>query len=168
VTQDERAVAEAVLELCRARGWTLATAESCTGGLVGVRLTDISGASDVYVGGVVAYSDAVKRAQLDVAQETLSKHGAVSAEAAAEMAAGVRRALGADVAVAVTGVAGPGGGTPTKPVGLVFLIAESPDEDSAKELHLAGDRQAIREQATDAALRLLHRVLTQSTTNARV
>lgn len=167
MTGDERAVAEAALELCRTRGWTLATAESCTGGLVGARLTDVPGASDVYVGGIVAYSDDVKRAHLAVPDETLRRHGAVSAETVGRMAAGARRALGADVAVAVTGVAGPSGGTLQKPVGLVFLAAESPDGDSAERLQLEGDRQAIREQATDAALRLLHRHLTQGATKAR-
>jgi PncC family amidohydrolase len=165
VTSDERALAEDVLELSRARGWTLATAESCTGGLVGARLTEVPGASDAYVGGVVAYSDDVKREQLDVRADTLQEHGAVSQETAAEMAAGARRALAADVAVAVTGVAGPGGGTPDKPVGLVFLTVESPDGDSTERLHLEGDRQAIREQAAGAALRLLHRHLAQTVTN---
>jgi PncC family amidohydrolase len=165
VTGDERALAEAVLELSRARGWTLATAESCTGGLVGARLTEVPGASDAYVGGIVAYSDDVKRAQLAVRAETLRQHGAVSAETAAEMATGARRALATDVAVAVTGVAGPGGGTPDKPVGLVYVTVESPDGDSTERLHLEGDRQAIRAQATDAALRLLHRHLTQTLTN---
>jgi len=165
VTGDERALAEAVLDLSRARGWTLATAESCTGGLVGARLTEVPGASDAYVGGIVAYSDDVKRAQLAVRAETLRDHGAVSVETAAEMAAGARRALAADVAVAVTGVAGPGGGTPDKPVGLVYLAVKSPDGDFTERLHLEGDRQAIREQATDAVLRLLHRHLTQTRTN---
>ena len=137
------------------------------GGLVGARLTDVAGASDVYVGGVVAYADDVKRTQLAVPLETLRANGAVSAEAAAAMAAGVRRALAADVGVAVTGIAGPTGGTPDKPVGLVFISAESPDGEFAEELRLEGDRQAIREEATAAALRLLQRVLSQSATDAR-
>lgn len=162
-----RAVAETVLELCRARGWTLATGESCTGGLVGARLTDVAGASDVYLGGIVAYSDDVKRSQLAVPAETMRTHGAVSAETAAAMAAGARRVLGADVAVAVTGVAGPGGGTREKPVGLVYLAVGSPNGEAGEKLQLEGDRHAIREQATDAALRLLDRHLTQTATNAR-
>jgi PncC family amidohydrolase len=167
VTGDERALAEAVLELSRARGWTLATAESCTGGLVGARLTEVAGASNAYVGGIVAYSDDVKRSQLALRAETLQEHGAVSAETAAEMAAGARRALAADVAVAVTGVAGPGGGTPDKPVGLVYIVVDSPDGASTEKLQLEGDRHAIRERATEAALRLAHRHLTQAATNAR-
>ena len=160
-----RATAEAVLALCRARGWKLASAESCTGGLVGARLTDPAGASDVYVGGVVAYSDDVKRTQLGVADETLNEHGAVSAETARGMAAGARRALGADVALAVTGVAGPGGGSEEKPVGLVYLAAQSPDGEFAERVQLEGDRQAIRELATDQALLLLQKLLKQSATN---
>ena len=167
MTEDQRSLAEAVLELCRALGWTLATAESSTGGHVGARLTDVPGASDVYVGGVVAYSDDVKRSHLDVSDETLRQHGAVSAETAAAMAAGARRRLGADVSVAVTGIAGPGGGTPEKPVGLVFIAVELPDGDSTEKLQLTGDRGTIRSGTTSAALRLVHRLLTQSTMNAR-
>jgi PncC family amidohydrolase len=156
--------AEAVIDFCRARGWTVATAESCTGGLVGAALTAPAGASDVYVGGVIAYSNDVKRVQLGVTEETLRAHGAVSAETAASMAAGARRELDADVAVSVTGVAGPGGGTPEKPVGLVFITVESPDGHFTERLQLSGDRDAIRLGATDAALRLLQRVLSQSAT----
>ena len=167
MTDDERAVAEAVLELTRARDWKLATAESCTGGLVGARLTEVPGASSVYLGGIIAYSDEVKRAQLAVRAETLRTHGAVSAETAAEMAAGARRALPADVAVAVTGVAGPGGGTPDKPVGLVYVAVDSPTGAATERLQIDGDRQAIREQATDAALRLVREHLTQAATNTR-
>ena len=106
-----------------ARGLRLATAESCTGGLVAARLTSVPGSSASFVGGVVAYADEVKRSELDVPEALLAEHGAVSAEVAEAMAEGARRRLGADVAVAVTGVAGPGGGTPEKPVGLVYLHA---------------------------------------------
>src|SRR5581483_9783961 len=119
--EDERGVEEIVLVLCRARGFSLATAESCTGGLVAARLTSVPGSSDVVLGGVVAYANEVKRAELGVSEELLARHGAVSAEVAAAMAAGVRARLGADVGLAVTGVAGPAGGTPEKPVGLVYL-----------------------------------------------
>src|SRR5205823_3942472 len=113
-SRDERRVEELVLELCRERALTLATAESCTGGLVAQRLTSVPGASDVFVGAVVAYSDEVKLRELDVPRGVLDRHGAVSAEAAAAMAAGARARLGADVAVAVTGIAGPDGGTDEK------------------------------------------------------
>jgi PncC family amidohydrolase len=158
------AAAQAVIDLCREREWTLATAESCTGGLVGAALTALAGASDVYVGGVVAYSNDVKRSQLGVADETLRDHGAVSAETAVSMAAGARRALDADVGVSVTGVAGPGGGTAEKPVGLVFITVETPEAPSTERLQLDGDRDAIREGATRRALLLLERVLSQSAT----
>jgi len=164
--EDERPVEEIVLDLCRRQGLTLATAESCTGGLVGARLTSIPGASDVYVGGVVAYANAVKTKELGVAPELLERHGAVSAEAAAAMAAGARAALGAQVGLAVTGVAGPGGGTPEKPVGLVHLYAGSDGGELAQRLELPGDREAIRTRAAVAALHLLRRLLSQSGTDS--
>jgi PncC family amidohydrolase len=159
-----REAAQAVIDLCRERGWTLATAESCTGGLVGAALTAPAGSSDAYVGGVVAYSNDVKRSQLGVPEKTLREHGAVSAETAVSMATGVRRALHADVGVSVTGVAGPGGGTADKPVGLVYISIASPDHDDTERLRLDGDRDAIRSEATASALRLLQRVLSRSAT----
>ena len=159
-SRDDRPIAEIVLDLCRTRGLTLATAESCTGGLVAVRLTDIPGSSDVFRGSVVAYADVVKESELGVT--TLAEHGAVSAETAASMAAGVRNRLGADVAVAVTGIAGPAGGTPEKPVGLVYLHAAWPDGERAVEFSFPGDRDSIRRRAAAAALHLVRRLLTQS------
>ena len=123
---DERELPEIVLDLLRERAWTAAAAESCTGGMVAARLTDIPGSSDVFAGGVVTYSNELKHALLGVPAEVLARHGAVSPEAAEAMAAGARERLGADVAVAVTGIAGPGGGTPEKPVGLVYLHVSSP------------------------------------------
>jgi nicotinamide-nucleotide amidase len=166
--EDERPVAELVLELLRSRRLTLATAESCTGGLVGARLTAVPGASEAYVGGIVAYANGVKSAGLRVPDAVLEAHGAVSAEAAAAMARGAREALGADVAVAVTGIAGPGGGTPAKPVGLVYIHADSADGELAEELRLPGDREEIRVRATVAALHLLRRLLSRSVTLSRV
>jgi competence/damage-inducible protein CinA-like protein len=160
--EDERPIAELVLELCRKHGLTLATAESCTGGLVAARLTDIAGASDVFRGSVVAYADEVKSEGLAVPQEVLERHGAVSAETAAAMAAGVRARLDADVGVAVTGVAGPGGGTPEKPVGLVYFHASAPDGELAGDFSVPADRATIRVRATVAALHLVRRLLTQS------
>ena len=160
--EDERPVEETVLELCRERGLKLATAESCTGGLVAARLTSVPGSSDVFVGAVVAYANEVKAHELGVPQEILERHGAVSPEAAAAMAAGVRERLGADVAVAVTGIAGPGGGAADKPVGLVDLYAEGPDGALARELDLPGDRAMIRARAEVAALHLLRTLLTRS------
>ena len=155
-------VAALVLASCRAREWTLATAESCTGGMVAERLTAIAGASDVFVGSVVAYSDGVKARELSVSLDVLARHGAVSAEAAAAMASGVRERLGADVGVAVTGIAGPGGGSEEKPVGLVYVHAETPERERGVEFQFPGDRDSIRRRATVTALHLLRRLLTQT------
>jgi nicotinamide-nucleotide amidase len=160
--EDDRPVEELVLELAREQGVSLAVAESCTGGLVAARLTSIPGASDVFRGGVVAYENDVKSTRLGVRDETLEAYGAVSAEAAAEMAAGARSSLEADVAVSTTGIAGPGGGTPEKPVGLVYLHASSPEGELPRKLQLPGDREAVRRRATAAALHLLRELLSQS------
>jgi nicotinamide-nucleotide amidase len=162
---DERTVEEMVLDAARVQGLTLATAESCTGGLVAARLTGVPGASAVYAGGVVSYSDDLKQRELGVTEETLREHGAVSAEAAREMSAGGRERLGADVAVAVTGIAGPDGGTPEKPVGLVYLHAVGPAGDTALRVTLPGDREAVRTRATNLALHMLRRLLSQSDTH---
>jgi nicotinamide-nucleotide amidase len=159
--RDERPVEVLVLDLCRARGWSLGTAESCTGGLVAARLTSVPGSSDVFGGAVVAYANAVKEAELGVGPATLAEHGAVSAETAAEMAAGVRSRLGVDVGISVTGVAGPGGGTPEKPVGLVYLHAEMPEGSRGVEFSFPSDRETIRARATVAALHLARRLLSQ-------
>jgi nicotinamide-nucleotide amidase len=159
--EDDRPLAAMVLDLCREQGLTLATAESCTGGLVAARLTAVPGSSEAFVGGVVAYSNEVKAGELGVPEAVLERHGAVSAEAAEAMAAGARERLGADVAVSVTGVAGPGGGTPEKPVGLVFLHAEGPDGSLARRLDFPGDRDANRGRATAAALHLVRTLLSQ-------
>ena len=160
--EDDRPLAAMVLDLCREQGLTLATAESCTGGLVAARLTSVPGSSDVFVGGVVAYSNGVKARELGVPEATLERFGAVSEEAAEAMTAGARERLGADVAVSVTGVAGPGGGTPEKPVGLVFLHAQGPSGSLARRLDFPGDREAIRGRATAAALHLVRTLLSQS------
>jgi nicotinamide-nucleotide amidase len=160
--EDEQAVEEIVLDLARGRGMTIAAAESCTGGLVSARLTSVPGSSKAFVGGLVAYDDRLKLDGLGVPAELLERHGAVSAETAAAMAAGVRHSLGADVGVSVTGVAGPGGGTPKKPVGLVFIHAETPEASHGVELRLPGNRDAVRRRAAASALHLLRRLLTQS------
>ncbi len=160
--EDERRIEEVVLDLCRARGWTLATAESCTGGMVAARLTSVPGSSDVFLGAVVSYANEVKERELGVSRETLDRYGAVSEETAAAMSAGVRERLGADVAVSVTGIAGPGGGTEDKPVGLVHVHAETPEASHGIQFTYGQDRESIRRRATVAALHLLRRVLTQS------
>ena len=165
-SEDERTVAEIVLERCRSSGLTLATAESCTGGLVASRLTAVPGASDVFVGSIVAYANAVKEVGLGVPRELLAEHGAVSAEVAAAMAEGVRSRLGADIGVAVTGVAGPGGGSDGKPVGLVFAHVAGPDGERAVRTEFPGDREMIRGRATAAALHLVRRLLESRHTSA--
>ena len=164
---DERTVAELVLDRCRELGLTLATAESCTGGMVAARLTDVAGASDVFVGSVVAYSNDVKMQRLGVPPDVLERHGAVSEEAAAGMAAGAREALGADVALSVTGVAGPDGGSAEKPVGLVYIHAEAPSGSTKHRVVLPGDREAVRARATALALHVLRRLLSPSVTDTR-
>jgi competence/damage-inducible protein CinA-like protein len=161
-SEDERPVEEIVLALCRARGLSLATAESCTGGLIAARLTSVPGSSEVFRGGVVAYSNDVKREQLGVSEDLLRVHGAVSPEAAAAMAAGARAKLGADVAISATGIAGPGGGTEEKPVGLVYLHAQTPDASHGVEFNFPADRESIRRRSAVAALHLARRLLTQS------
>jgi nicotinamide-nucleotide amidase len=161
-SRDERPIEELVLDLCRARGLTVATAESCTGGMVAERLTSVPGSSDVFVGAVVAYADYVKARELGVPREVLERHGAVSAETAAAMAGGARERLGADVAVAVTGIAGPGGGSDEKPVGLVFLHVEGAIGSRSADFVFPGDRTSIRRRATVTALHLLRRLLEQT------
>jgi nicotinamide-nucleotide amidase len=162
-SRDERSVEEHVLGLARARGLTIATAESCTGGLIAARLTRVPGSSESFLGGIVAYANAVKKAELDVPEALLAEHGAVSAEVAEAMAEGARRRLGADLTVAVTGVAGPGGGTEEKPVGLVHLHVSGPDGSRARTLDVPGDREQVRVRATVTALHLLRQLLEAGT-----
>jgi len=161
-SRDERSTAELVVDLLRDLGLTLGTAESCTGGLAAARITDVPGSSDVFLGSIVSYSDSVKRERLGVPADVLATHGAVSAETAAAMAAGAREALGVDVAVSITGIAGPGGGSEEKPVGLVFLHAVGPGGELSRRLDFPGDRETIRLRAAVAALHLVRRLVTKS------
>jgi nicotinamide-nucleotide amidase len=142
---------------------TVATAESCTGGLLAARLTELAGASDYFSGGIVAYSDEAKVAQVGVARELIETHGAVSAEVARALADGARAVLGADVGVGITGVAGPGGGSEHKPVGLVWLSvttgAHPPVEPVTRSVNLPGGRADVRDRATTVAMHLLRRAL---------
>jgi nicotinamide-nucleotide amidase len=161
-SRDSRPVEEIVLHSCHVQGLTLATAESCTGGMIAERLTSVPGASQVFVGAVVAYADEVKAAELGVPEDVLRDHGAVSAETAAAMAEGARAQLDADVAVSVTGIAGPGGGTKEKPVGLVYVHAVGPNGARSADFVFPGDRDSIRRRATVTALHLVRRLLQQS------
>ncbi|HEX4617985.1 MAG TPA: CinA family protein [Stellaceae bacterium] len=149
-------LAQSVLDACRARSWRLATAESCTGGLVAGALTAIAGSSDVVERGFVTYSNEAKSELLGVPPETLAAHGAVSAETAAAMAKGALARAPVDLAVSVIGIAGPGGATPTKPVGLVlFGLARRDGECRTERRVFPGDRTAIRQAALRRALELL-------------
>lgn len=146
-------------EALRARGMRLGLAESCTGGLVGHRLTNVPGSSTYYMGSVTAYSYEAKVRLLGVQWETLERHGAVSDETVAEMAAGACLAMAADVGLSISGIAGPGGGTPTKPVGLVYFGLSVAGETSTEHHTFIGDRLQVKEQAAEYALELLLRYL---------
>ena len=149
-------LAQSVLDACRARGWHVATAESCTGGLVAGALTAIAGSSDVVERGFVAYSNEAKSELLGVPAETIASHGAVSAETTAAMAEGAVARSPVDLAVSVTGVAGPGGGSAEKPVGLVILGLARRGGPCRTERHIfAGDRSVVRRAALHLALGLL-------------
>ena len=157
--EDTTDLAETVLDLCRAKRLTIAVAESCTGGMLGARLTAIAGSSDVVLGGIIAYANQVKVAQLGVRQATLDAHGAVSEETAREMAAGARQRLGSSVGIAITGIAGPGGGTPEKPVGTIWLAVDLEGHVTAKQIRTIGDRDENRRRAAQGALALIRRTL---------
>jgi nicotinamide-nucleotide amidase len=152
-------LAAVVLERARAAGARLAVAESCTGGLVATRLTAIPGASTVFVGGVVAYDNAVKVTGLGVPERTIQEEGAVSEAVVRAMAAGAQRRLGAEAAIAVTGIAGPDGGTTDKPVGTVWLCAALGAAQRAVRIGIPGDRAEVRGRAAQAALDLLRGIL---------
>lgn len=142
-------------DLLRARGLKLATAESCTGGLIASRITDVAGSSDYFVGGVSAYAYEAKVALLGVSWDTLKAHGAVSRETVLEMARGARKNLSADVAISVSGIAGPGGGMPGKPVGTTWIGLSASDGEWARLFQFEGDRIQNKSSAADAALQFL-------------
>lgn len=151
--EDLRVAASAIGQLLRDRGQVLATAESCTGGWIGKLVTDVPGSSAWFEGGAVTYSNRLKHALLGVGPDTLGTHGAVSGETAIEMVAGTLARFGAGVAVAVTGIAGPDGDAPGKPVGTVWIAWQRHGGKArAEEFHFAGDRDAVRRQAVAAAL----------------
>lgn len=152
-------LAAVVLEECRRRGFTIAVAESCTGGLLGARLTAVPGSSDVFLGGVIAYHDSVKRTLLGVPDALLREHGAVSEPVVRAMASGARVTIGANAALAITGVAGPGGGSAEKPVGTVWLALDLRGEVETRLLNLWGDRDEIRQRSAQWAMELLRQAL---------
>lgn len=158
---DGRTVDDIVADRLRGGGTTLAVAESCTGGSLGGRLTTRPGSSRYFEGGVISYSDQAKKDLLGVPSELLSRHGAVSGEVAGAMAEGVRKALHTDFGLSITGVAGPDGGTPAKPVGLVYLGCAGPDGTRVRRSEFYGDRETVRAFAATGALHLLREALTR-------
>ena len=151
-------IAEVVLQKCRQQSIKLALAESCTGGMLGERLTNVSGSSDVFLGGVIAYDNEIKKSLLGVADSDLVRYGAVSEQVALQMAAGIRERMNADVGVSITGIAGPGGGSADKPVGLVWIAAHW-KQGTARRFHFGGDRTEIRQRAAQSALEMLRRTI---------
>ncbi len=141
---------------------TLATAESCTGGLIGHRLTEVPGSSEYFLGGIIAYSNEIKEHVLGVSHATLETYGAVSAETAIEMARGARRVLGADIAVSVTGIAGPGGGTAAKPIGLTYLALVTANAERVEKFVWNRDRTGNKWESSEAALRMIQDYLASS------
>lgn len=148
--------------LLQQRGWKLALAESCTGGLLGSRVTDVAGSSEYFLGSVVAYSYEAKRDLLGVSWDTLNTRGAVSRETVLEMARGVRKLMQAEIALSVSGIAGPGGGTPDKPVGTTWIGLVTKDGEQAELFHFTGDREGNKKAAVDAALKMLLDYLQQT------
>jgi nicotinamide-nucleotide amidase len=161
--EDDADLAAVVLDQCRARGLTLGVAESCTGGMLGARLTAVPGSSDVFHGGVIAYHDSLKRSLLGVPEALLRDHGAVSEPVVRAMASGARAAAGVDAALAITGVAGPGGGTAAKPVGTVWIALDLHGMVEARLLNLWGDREEIRQRSAQWAMELLRYALLAGT-----
>jgi nicotinamide-nucleotide amidase len=157
--EDGADLAAVVLELCRGRGLTIGVAESCTGGLLGARLTAIPGSSDVVLGGVIAYSNAIKTSLLRVTEALLEAHGAVCESVVRAMATGARAATGSSIGVGITGIAGPGGGTEEKPVGTVWIASDLNGTLEARRLRLIGDRAEIRQRAAQAVLEMIRRRL---------
>ena len=157
--EDGADLAAVVLELCRERGHTIGVAESCTGGLLGARLTTIPGSSDVVLGGVIAYSNALKTSLLGVPDALLAEHGAVSEPVVRSMASGCRTATGATIGISITGIAGPGGGTDEKPVGTVWIASDLDGAVEARCLRLIGDRTEVRQRAAQAAMEMVRRRL---------
>jgi PncC family amidohydrolase len=152
-------VERTVGRLLRKSGLTLAVAESCTGGLISDRLTDVPGSSQYFVGGVVAYSNAVKTQMLGVRKQTLARWGAVSEQTVREMAMGACRRFGAGVGVAASGIAGPGGGSKVKPVGLVYVCVKAGRRIAVERRQFAGSRREVKESSAAAALQLCRQVL---------
>lgn len=156
---DDEVLEEVVGELLLESGLRIGLAESCTGGLIAARLTNIPGSSNYFMGGVVSYSNEMKVKVLGVPEGILDRHGAVSKETAAAMAGGIRRLAGTDLGLAVTGIAGPGGGTPAKPAGLVYIALAAPDSACCRQYRFPGERPAVRQGTVNAALNMVRHYL---------
>jgi PncC family amidohydrolase len=165
VLMAEKQLESVVGELLRSQGLTLSVAESCTGGLLGHLLTNVPGSSDYFIGGVIAYAYDAKERVLGVRHSTLYDHGAVSEQTALEMARGARRLFGTDLALSVTGIAGPGGGMPDKPVGLVYIALSTRDQNVCHRFAWESDREGNKVHSAQAALELLVAYLRERISN---
>jgi nicotinamide-nucleotide amidase len=159
VSLDGASLPQRIGELLLAKGWTLASAESCSGGRASHKIVSVPGASRYFLGGVTAYSDQAKQDLLGVPADLIARHGAVSEEVALAMARGARRRFGASCAIAITGIAGPDGGTPAKPVGLVHVAAATPDADTARRILFPLDRASVMDLSANYALYALWQLL---------
>lgn len=155
---------EIIGRLLRERGWRLAVAESCTGGLISHKITSVSGSSDYFDSGLITYSNEAKMGLLHIQEETLKSYGAVSRQTAIAMAEGVRKLRNTEMGLGVTGIAGPTGGTATKPVGLVYIALSSPVRVECKEFRFAGERETIKFKASEAALEMIRGQLEEPVT----
>ena len=159
VTETNTPLEQVVVEKLKAHNLTLATAESCTGGGLGNRITNVPGSSDVFLGGVIAYSNELKMKLLGVEENTLIRHGAVAKETAKEMAHGIRTTTGADMGIAITGIAGPGGGVKGKPVGLVFMHLSTETNDTGEYKIFPGQRDIVKTRTVNHCLYLIYKHL---------
>jgi nicotinamide-nucleotide amidase len=157
--QGDADLAAVVLEICRGRGLRIGVGESCTGGMLGERLTRTPGASDVFLGGVIAYANEIKSGLLGVPLAMIREHGAVSEQVAGALASGARDRTGAEIGIGITGIAGPDGGTPEKPVGTVWIAVDFSGEVTLALLKSWGDRQEVRQRAAQAALNLVRKAI---------
>ncbi len=159
LTEKDISIEELIVNELRSRKTTLSIAESCTGGAFGDRITNIAGSSEIFLGGIIAYSNELKIKMLGVKEETLKKYGAVSKETAKEMAQGIRKKTGSDIGVSITGIAGPGGATIGKPVGLVFIHLNSKKEDKGIYKIFPNDRNVAKIGAVNYSLNLINKYL---------
>ena len=159
ITEKDITIEKFIVDELKKRNLTLSVAESCTGGGLGNRLTNVPGCSEVFLGGVIAYSNELKMALLGVEEKILIKHGAVSKEVALEMARGIRKNTGSDIGISITGIAGPGGSTETKPVGLVFMHLNTEKSDMAIYKIFPGDRNVVKERTVNFSLNLIKEYL---------